>query len=244
MTELYDSANCLLDLSTRRTPDYWRYLIEAARHPVEMMTLTETGEVLGYAVIQRSHKTLSVLENVVPDAKTALALLQLLKSDAREQVRIAWPVNTPLAALARQLGSQTVPGGQWLVRIPAMASFLEKMGPLFERRLADSDWCSLSAQITINFFRQAFGLRFESGRLVAVDSLGFVDASMGADGGHLCIPPDAFLRLLFGYRSLDELFDAWPDITVKPEARAVLDTLFPRLQPFFYGPYHYLGEDL
>lgn len=64
---------------------------------------------------------------------------------------------------------------------------------------------------------------------------------MGADGGHLCIPPEAFLRLLFGYRALDELFDAWPDILVKPEARSLLNTLFPRLQPFLYTAYQYLG---
>ena len=241
LTELYDCTSDALDLSTRRTPDYWRYLIETARHPVEIVERAEAGDALGYAVIQRSQKMLTVLENALPDAETALALLQLLKPDAVE-IRISWPVNTPLATLACQLGSRTVPGGQWLVRIPDMASFLRKMGPLFEQRLAASDWHGLSAQITINLFRQAMGLHFEKGRLIAVDALGFVDASMGADGGHLCIPPDAFLRLIFGHRCLDELFDAWPDITVKAEARALINTLFPRLAPFLSTPYFYLGE--
>ncbi len=207
------------------------------------MERTETDDVLGYAVIQRSQKTVSVLENALPDAVTALALLQLLKSDAwragphfladQFAAWLRWPASS---------AAETVPGGQWLVRIPDMASFLRKMGPLFEQRLAASDWHGLSAQITINLFRQAFGLRFEAGQLVAVDALGFVDASMGADGGHLCIPPDAFLRLLFGYRSLDELFDAWPDSTIKAEARDLINTLFPRLQPFLSTPYFYLGE--
>ena len=192
-----------VDLSTRRTPELLALPHRSGKASRRNGRTDEAGDVLGYAVIQRSQKTL-IRSGKCParcrNRAGAAATAQVAMPD--EQVRISWPVNTPLAALARQLGSQTVPGGQWLVRIPEMASFLKKMGPLFEQRLADSDWHGLSAQITINLFRQAFGLHFEAGQLVAVDALGFVDASMGADGGHFCIPSDAFLRLLFGYRSL------------------------------------------
>ena len=66
---------------------------------------------------------------------------------------------------------------------------------------------------------------------------------MGADGGHLCIPPDALLRLLFGYRRLDELFDAWPDLLVKPETRHLFETLWPRLDSYLYTPYHSIGTE-
>ena len=241
LTRLFDTANDSLDMSARRSPKYWRYLLEAARHPVEMVEKIETGEVLGYAVISRSEKAVSILENGLPDAMTALALLQTLKSQVREQIQISWPGNAPLAVLAHQLGSQTVPGGQWLLRIPAIARFLLKIRPVFGQRLANSAWRNLSAEITLNLFHEAFRLRFEQGKVASVDAVGFVDSSMGADCGHLCIPPEAFLRLLFGYRTLDELFDAWPDILVKPETRSLLNTLFPRLQPFLYIPYHDLG---
>jgi hypothetical protein len=193
-------------------------------------------------VPSRSEKGISILENSLPDAMTALALLHMLRSQVSEQVQIFWPGNLPLAALAHQLGSQTVRGGQWLLRIPDMIRFLNKLHPIFEQRLVNSAWLNLSAEITLNLFREAVRLTFEQGKLKRVDALGFVDSSMGADGGHLCIPPEAFLRLLFGYRSLDELFDAWPDITVKPESRSLIDTLFPKLQPFLYTPYHYLGS--
>jgi predicted acetyltransferase len=242
LTECFDRANADLDLSTRRSPEYWYYVLEAARHPVELMERAESGEVLGYAVILRSGKAVTILENSLTDAMTALALLQTLKSQASEQIQISWPSNTAFGALAQHLGSQTVPGGQWLLRIPDMVRLLNKLCPMFGHRLANSAWHDLTAEITVNLFREAFRLRFEQGKLTSVQSLGFVDASMGADGGDLCIPPEAFLRLLFGYRALDELFDAWPDIVVKPEARSLLNTLFPRLQPYLYTPYHYLGS--
>src|SRR5260221_2008078 len=242
LTEFFERGNNGLDLSTRRGTEYWSYLLEAARHPVELVEMAESGEVVGYAVIARSGKIVSILENSLTNAMAALALLQTVKSQAHDQLQIAWPGNLPLAALARQLGSQTVHGGQWLLRIPAMAQFLNKLRPLFERRVANSAWHKLTAEITINLFREAFCWRFEQGKFKSVQSLGFVDSSMGADGGHLCIPPDAFLRLLFGYRALDELLDAWPDIVVRPEARSLLSTLFPRLQPYLYTSYHYLGS--
>jgi hypothetical protein len=94
----------------------------------------------------------------------------------------------------------------------------------------------------VNLFRQAFALRFVGGALQEVAALGFVDASMGADGGDLCIPPDAFVRLVMGYRTLEELSDAWPDIVVRPARRHLLDTLFPNCRAYFSMPYFYYGK--
>ena len=130
----------------------------------------------------------------------------------------------------------------WLLRFPDLARFLVRIGPVMENRLAGSVWRGLSTELIVNLYRQAFRLRFQSGRLAGVDSLGFVDASMGADGGHLCIPPEAFVRLVSGYRALEALFDAWPDIVVKPEVRNLIDVLFPPLKAYLYTPYHYLGK--
>jgi hypothetical protein len=61
---------------------------------------------------------------------------------------------------------------------------------------------------------------------------------MGADGGDIQIPPEAFVRLVTGFRGLDDLSDAWPDILVKPPARPLVEVLFPRLAAYIYTPYH------
>ena len=163
------------------------------------------------------------------------------KSQVRQEIVIAWPQTTPLVQLARGLGSQTRRGYQWMLHVPDVARFFGRIAPVFENRLAGSAWHGVTTQLTINLFREAFRLRFADGKFAGADALGFVDSSMGADGGQLCIPPDAFIRLLCGYRSLDELFDAWPDITIKPEARWLVGILFPRLESYIHTPYHYLG---
>jgi len=64
---------------------------------------------------------------------------------------------------------------------------------------------------------------------------------MGADGGDLCIPPDAFVRLLLGYRGLDALTDAWPDIVVKPQALPLVNALFARINSYLYATYAHFG---
>ncbi len=112
---------------------------------------------------------------------------------------------------------------------------------MLESRLAASECAGLTGDLTFNLFREAFRLRFEAGRLVEAAAAGFVDSSMGADGGDLCIPPEAFVRLVLGYRTLDELTDAWPDIVIRPDRRRVLDVLFPKINSYLCTPYFYLG---
>ena len=239
LVKLYEETTSSLDFHVRRTPAHWHYLLEAARHPVQIVENAQTGEPLGYVTLQRNPDSITILECGLNRADVALSLLQLLKSEGAQQVLIAWPVSAPLVALARSLGSQMIPGGQWLLHFPEVAQFLSKIGPALESRLAASAWRGLSRALTINLFRRAYRLRFEGGHLAGVDSLGFVDSSMGADGGDLLIPSDAFVRLVSGFRSLDQLFDAWPDILVKPEVRPMVEVLFPPMQAYLSTPYHY-----
>jgi len=76
-----------------------------------------------------------------------------------------------------------------------------------------------------------------------VKPLGYVDTSMGGEGGTLNIPPDAWTRLLFEGRDLDELYESWPDIVVKPQDKGLVSALFPRMEAYLYTPYHYYGPE-
>jgi hypothetical protein len=250
---LYQTSNAGLDLWVLRGPAYWRYLLGAAHYPVALVEQASTGQALGYAAIAPTPDGLHVLESGFASAAAGLAFLQALAAPARlfdvtqegkpaapagREMRVSWPESNLLAQLARSLGSQTVSGGQWLLRIPDIARFLTRLGPVLASRLADSAWRGLTRQLVINLYRQAYRLRFVAGELAAVEPLGFVDASMGADGGDACLPPGAFTRLACGYRQLDELRDAWPDIVVKPEVRHLLGVLFPPLKAYLLTPYH------
>ncbi|MCB0060624.1 MAG: hypothetical protein KDE19_00850, partial [Caldilineaceae bacterium] len=93
-----------------------------------------------------------------------------------------------------------------------------------------------TGKLCINLYRSAFWLQIDRGQ-VRVESAGFVDASLGASGGDLNLPPAAFVRLLLGYRTLDTLTDAWPDVRVKSAARDLVTVLFPLLAAHILMPY-------
>jgi predicted N-acetyltransferase YhbS len=231
-----------LALTVARDAAYWEYLLRHAQHPFELLIDGSGGEARGYASIFRSAQRAHVLESSLPTISDAMALLRLAKQETVQEVRVAGPADSTLATLVRGLGSQAVPGGQWLWRIPDLPQLLARIAPVLAARLAASPWRGLSGNIILNTYRAAYRLTFAAGSLAHIDVLGFVDSSMGADGGDLCLPPDALLRLVLGYRRLDELVDAWPDISCKPEKRTLIDTLFPPMSAFVYTPYHYLGR--
>jgi predicted N-acetyltransferase YhbS len=225
-----------------RTQADWAYLLDAAQYPTFLLTNAMDDAPIGYVCGWRSAQsgTLSLVESAFTDRSAVLPLLQRCKPLAA-LLRLREPAQSTLIAVARTLGSHASVGEQWLIRIPDLPRLLQKLAPVWEARLVAADFPRLTTQVVLNFYRQAYRLRFVEGTLTGVDNLGFVDASMGAEGGDLCIPPDAFTRLLFGYRDLDELRDAWPDIAIKPARRALLDALFPKRAAHLRLPYMHCG---
>ncbi|CAN5381511.1 hypothetical protein BH10CHL1_BH10CHL1_39570 [soil metagenome] len=241
LTELYQQSIGNLGLATLRSLDYWQFLLQRAKYPVRIVEDTRNQAVVGYVSTLESQRGIRVLESSIPDYVTNMAVLQQFKRETSGEIQLGWPQTNLLVQIGRSLGSTPIPGDQWLLRIRDVASFLSKIGPVLERRLAASACADLTADLCLNLFRQAFVLHFVAGKLQDVTAVGFVDASMGADGGDLCIPPDAFVRLVCGYRSLDELDDAWPDMVVKPTSRYIIEALFPKRPAYFSMPYLYCG---
>lgn len=238
LAQLYAAENAGLGLSTLRDAAYWRYLLDRAGW--EVRAWTDAAGVLqsyAYTTPLKDRAGLRVHEARAKDARAAQAMLADLKGETAGELRISWPASTNLVQLARSLGSVPKPTYQWLIRFPDVAAWLRRLGPLFARRLAASSYAGLSDELVLNLFKQAFALRFEGGQLCEVRSLGFVDASMNADGGDLCIPLDAFVRLSLGYRDLDQLVDAWPDTVIKSHRRHLWDVLFPKMSAYLLMPY-------
>lgn len=227
---------------TTRSSEYWRYLIECAAAPIAMLedvahSDASHGTPLGYVMAWRTDTGAHIAEHGIPTASAASAFLQWCKAHFDGELILGWPAVSPLIAVARMLGSSVRPADQWLLRAVDLPRLLLKFAPVLAVRLAASPYAGLTSVLTLNLYRQAYHLRFVAGALIAVEPLGFVDASMGADGGDLCIPPDAFMRLLLGYRTLDELSDAWPDIVVRPTRRHLWQVLWPKQEAYFWMPY-------
>jgi len=241
LIEIYEKAARLLQFSATRSQAHWQYLLEKARFPVRIVEDHRTGEVIGYIVCQKNtdNRRITVIENGILNQEVGLAALQSIKKETDGEIQVSWPQNNTLARLARNFGSVTQTGCQWLFHITDLPGFLAKITPVLERRLEVSDCEGLTRNVIINLFRQAYRLRFVCGKFSGVDPLGFVDASMGSDGGDLCIPPEALIRLVLGYRGLEELRDAWPDIVIKAESRRIIEVLFPRMDSYIHTTYAY-----
>ncbi len=255
LNRLYTEGMAGVQFAALRDETYWRFLLRHAHFPARLLEERPGGRVVGYvvAVPIREGRGIRVLEAAVPGREAGLAVLAALAAEAarspgpRGEIQLGWPASAALVQLARSLGSAPLPAYQWLLRIPDAGRFLERIAPCLERRLAASDCAGLTADLCLNLYREAYLLHFRAGKLEAVERPGFVDYSMGAEGEDLPdhstvgIPPEAFVRLATGYRTLEELSDAWPDIVVRPAMRRVVEVLFPRLSAYFCMPYLYLG---
>lgn len=114
----------------------------------------------------------------------------------------------------------------WYIRIPDLAGFIRMIAPVLEQRLAASYLVGHSGELRISFYRDGLLLGFEEGRLVKAEP--WKPFPQG-HSGEAAFPGLTFLQLLVGYRSIQELKNAFVDCwTENDEIQALLEALFPR----------------
>lgn len=114
----------------------------------------------------------------------------------------------------------------WYIRVPDLPAFLKQISPVLENRLEGSPFAAHSGEFKISFYKNGLRMKFESGRLVEAESW---KPSPRTYSGNAAFPDLTFLKLIFGYRSMDELKFAFPDcITESDSDHALLDILFPK----------------
>lgn len=111
------------------------------------------------------------------------------------------------------------------VRVPDLQDFIRLIAPVLEERLARSYMAGHTGELKLNFFTEGILLSFERGKLLDVrpwDSPNFAEASGN-------FPNLTFLQLLFGYRDVQELDNAYADLYFRQEeGKILLKSLFPR----------------
>ncbi len=83
---------------------------------------------------------------------------------------------------------------------------------------------SYSGSLILNFYRGGLRLVFEKAHLAVAEHW---KSSLWNNDENAGFPPLVFLQLLFGYRSLDELRYAFPDVFANDEVELLLKVLFP-----------------
>lgn len=121
--------------------------------------------------------------------------------------------------------SNSEPPYAWYLRVPDVPAFVRLIAPVLEERLANSILVSYSGELRFDFYRGGLRIAFVDGKLVSAEPW---QSPVDAEQEHGGCPPLTFLQLLFGYRSLDELRQIFPDVWVKSEAELLISTLFPK----------------
>jgi predicted N-acetyltransferase YhbS len=241
LTKLYAKAVHGLDIHTVRDESDWRYLFGPSKR-TEMtaetwLVLDTGGQPVGYLRVPQEGfgEGLIVNEATEMDADTVRAVLRWLRVLCGERhkphIRLCLPENSVLVRTARYWGAHDLGHYAWQIRIVDTARLLRKLAPILERRLAASALSGLTQNVCLNLYREAFELRFEGGRLAAVEPLGF------SDRGGIRIPPLLLAPLLLGYRDREELARAHHDVSVSGEWQHLVDILFPKVTSFIHTIY-------
>ncbi len=114
----------------------------------------------------------------------------------------------------------------WYLRVPDLPAFLRHVAPVLEKRLEESPYSGHNGELKVTFYRSGLRLVIEGGRLATIEP--WAPTPQG-HSGDAAFPGLTFLQLVFGYRSFDDLNNAFPDCWYEnDDAYGLLNTLFPR----------------
>jgi hypothetical protein len=113
----------------------------------------------------------------------------------------------------------------WYLRVVDIPDFLRHIGPVLERRLAESNLVGHSGDLKLSFFRSAIKLSFDHGKLKGVENY----QPEHNDDADVLFPDLTFLRVLFGYESFEAVVDMFADCYPRSDqGQALMPVLFPQ----------------
>jgi hypothetical protein len=228
---------------------WWRYQLVhwqtsgTGEHWHIQLIMDRTGQPWGYVVTPARRHTPHLMIwslAIAPGANVLAMLPSLLRAlQAEGQRAPAEDEAGVLTGIAFRLGQQhpiyealgdiyapyRTRSYAWYVRVPNLPRFLHQIASELEERLASSLLAGYTGGLKLDFYRSGLRLVFQQGRLLAAEDCQRADFQGSEDAG---FPPQVFLQILFGYRSLEELEHMYPDVWASDVATLVLQTLFPK----------------
>jgi hypothetical protein len=128
-------------------------------------------------------------------------------------------------------GLKRIPTYAWQIRATDYAKIFLKMKSLFDKRLAASTYRRLTEKLNFNFRRYTVQMRIENGAVVDVETL---DVN---DDRTIGLNLTAFIQLLVGHRSREELEAVYPDFVVRSSHKHLIDVMFPKLPSYIHSAY-------
>lgn len=226
-------VTCLRDEAT------WRYEIAGRARskpgpPVVRIVERSDGQPVGY-VVHEGRRDGADLHVRAVELVEGIAWREAAPAIVRGLIEVGREMSAaPLAELSLMLERQHplydwMPGEPprrnrgyaWYIRVPNLPALVRRIAPVLEARLGASDAAGYSGELRFTFYRSGLRIVFDQGRFVSAG-----DWQPGPPRQATAAFPDlTFLQLLFGYRSLAELSDIYPDCF--PSSRLV-EVLFPK----------------
>jgi GNAT superfamily N-acetyltransferase len=251
LMELYNRQRAASMVSAIASERFWRYQIEEEKDPTigksmcVRILVDAAGAAQGYVMvdIRRWGADLGVYalnlavgvswQAVMPSLLRVLQAygmqIPAIELDAPPLSEISFWLGSAHPAyevLGESLAPYYEPPYAWYVRVPDVPAFLRHIAPALEKRLAHSTAAAYTGELTLDFFRSGLHMVFDKGRITHIEPW---RAPLYKSNADATCPALVFLQLLFGYRSLDELRYAFPDVRVeKSEAEVLLNALFPK----------------
>ena len=240
------AAQRLLDETQRkymvhsvRTDEIWRMQEETRTYgadPFKGNVILDGNQMIAYIRwwTEPKEKTLVIKELALKDRAQSREIAGIIRAEAEKQ-----GLNKILSKLSYEdafskylikLGADKDKIYAWQVKILNPRGFLEKLGPVLERRLKDSEFKGLSKELRMNFWKYAISLKFEDGKLVSVEEVTEAKRVLGMN-------PYASIQLFLGYRSREELEYMYPDFYIRGGNQRLIDVLFPRSPGYIHYCY-------
>ncbi|HET8910152.1 MAG TPA: GNAT family N-acetyltransferase [Ktedonobacteraceae bacterium] len=248
LQEIYDRQRVDKLVTVLLDQAWWEYQFHYRDKPGFkwniQIVMDQQGQSVGFVILPdtRGHHLYSPLMAFVPGINLQALLPSLLRGlkSLGEQLPpriqkyaqfkgliLSLPREHPiLQVLGNSYGADYGKPYAWYLRVNNLPHFLHRIKPVLEQRLAVSPLSGYSGDLKLDFYRGGLRLTFEQGRIATIED--WRRPVAWEDNEESGFPPKVFWQILFGYRSLEELEFAYPDVSVKDEYRLLLKTLFPK----------------
>ena len=129
------------------------------------------------------------------------------------------------------LGAEKNKPYAWQVKLVDYERIFRRMKPLFNARLADSEYRDHSKTLNFNFRRFNIQLIVENGEINSISK------TRDCEDRTIGLNPYVFPQILLGYRGREELEKHYPDFSVRDTHKKLIDTLFPFKHSYIHYSY-------
>ncbi|MBD3341707.1 MAG: GNAT family N-acetyltransferase [Candidatus Lokiarchaeota archaeon] len=217
---LYSKDSFIFKYNNSEITDFQEktYIIEENGTPEAYLMLGMTYDKLGYK-IRSSRLTRSQW----------IKLLQFIKDlhKKSDELEIDFDVQEDpiFKKLIIELGGIKYNDYGWQVKIPDVEAFFNKIKPLLEERVRNSEFKNLTRAVTLSNYQRTFEINFKEGRITDIKSIKEYPGEFNCD---VQIPGSMLYKLILGENTFEEINYIIKDAMIKYTSKKLISALFPK----------------